>query len=602
MAKIANLDKILKFIEKAKLEGKDFKIISKEYNKKFKDNKTPGALTSFFNRHSSDSQDREVIKNSKKKLRVDKIKKICLEFIEKNKYFPSQKEIINFKGIHRVSVIRDIGSIEKLEEMLRLEHPEVFKDIIDENAFTDKAFEDLEKRIKKYRRFVITSAVTGSEVFESGLAALESYCKLNKALLLIQPCSDPASNSSRRSRWSLDHRLPKENIVFKDIKLNENVLLSSIKTSAKQINPLTGLSRMGQREGSFIYASPKQFLEYIPNSNKAKLPRAMITCGTITKPNYDTDRYMSERLAYIANHDHTLGGVIVELEKDGKFFHFRHFQIEPKTGSFIDLGTEYRANGNIKEVRADLVQLGDFHSGVTDPNALRMGKEICDLVRPKILTVEDFHDGLSINHHVKDMFVSKARMAILGLDNLERELDQNRKDVNDLLTWNIGNLYFKYGNHEDFIKRWLENGTYLKDAINHRIGHKLASAMLDGFMPFEYALRKLFPVENQSRIHFLKAGDSLVINGIENARHGDRGGNGKRNPGLENIEKSFGRANIGHSHTAAIHRGVFRVGTTSFLEQEYNKDDPSSWTHTHLIQYPNGSRQLINLINNKWRL
>ena len=39
------------------------------------------------------------------------------------------------------------------------------------------------------------------------------------------------------------------------------------------------------------------------------------------------NRYVSKRLSYIADHDHTIGALIVEIEDD-KYFHFRHVQAD----------------------------------------------------------------------------------------------------------------------------------------------------------------------------------------------------------------------------------------------------------------------------------
>jgi hypothetical protein len=115
-------------------------------------------------------------------------------------------------------------------------------------------------------------------------------------------------------------------------------------------------------------------------------------------------------------------------------------------------------------------------------------------------------------------------------------------------------------------------------------------------------MRVAFELGDREDIRFLQDEDeSFVVGGIENGIHGHLGANGSRSPGLQGIEKAYGTANVGHTHAAGILRGVFRVGTTSFLKVSYNKG-ASSWTQTHLIQHPNGSRQLINCINGKWRL
>ena len=70
---------------------------------------------------------------------------------------------------------------------------------------------------------------------------------------------------------------------------------------------------------------------------------------------------------------------------------------------------------------------------------------------------------------------------------------------------------------------------------------------------------------------------------------------------MAEIEECYGASNVGHNHSAAIFRSVFRVGTSTKLQLSYN-DGPSAWTQTHLIQHKDGSRQLIHVINGEWRL
>lgn len=167
-------------------------------------------------------------------------------------------------------------------------------------------------------------------------ANLKFYCKENNAKLLILASSDPAAVGG----FELDGVLAGESLVLSDLELNSNVFISTFKTSAKQINPLTGLRRLGQREKSMIVASPKQFLEYVPIAND-KMSHALMTTGAITRPQYMSERYMSQRTAYIAELDHKMGAIIIEIEDD-KLFHFRQIQAEYGTGFFIDNGLYYK--------------------------------------------------------------------------------------------------------------------------------------------------------------------------------------------------------------------------------------------------------------------
>ncbi len=601
-------DKQIKFIMDKKVEGYSFPEIAEMFEETFGEAKSASNMSDMFQRrkHEYDLPEIEKHPERARKEKQAEIMDKFLGFIRDNKYAPTESDMVDL-GVPANTIRYHFGGLDELEMKARETYPQAFSKVIDEHSFTDEEFRNLKEDISKYKKFVVTTAVTGCEVHQPALDAIKNYCKRNKAKLLVLPCSDPASN--RKKKWSLDPRVMKSSVVFRDLKLNSKVFLSAIKLSAKHINPLTGLSRIGQRSGSFIYASPKQFLEYVANSSVKKVPRALMTTGAITKPQYNTAKYMSERTAYIADHDHVMGAVIVEIE-DQKIFHFRQIQMEPKTGAFYDIDTKYFADGKIsryngKDHRADLVQLGDYHVGDTDPMPKQVGKEICDAVGPKFLTVEDFFNGGSINHHEFGRPITQSMKVAKKYNVLDDELLACKKELDEILGWrSFDQIVVKYGNHEDFLYRYLNSRAIIEDPVNYARAINLTNAILNENQknPFEYAMRKSFGLGDRTDVKFLEnEDDSFVVNGIENGVHGHVGANGSRQPGLEGIEKAYGAANVGHSHTAGILRGVFRVGTTSFLKVSYNRG-ASSWTHTHLIQHPNGSRQLINCISGKWRL
>ena len=102
-------------------------------------------------------------------------------------------------------------------------------------------------------------------------------------MILILPCED-AANRNSVYKWELSPSLKKCGyVVYRDLYINDNVYISDIKVSAKQIDPLTGLDIFAQSKGTMILASAKQNLKFVPNSN-IKLPRALMTTGAVTVP------------------------------------------------------------------------------------------------------------------------------------------------------------------------------------------------------------------------------------------------------------------------------------------------------------------------------
>lgn len=503
-------------------------------------------------------------------------------------------------GVSRNAVRWNFGTATNLKEEARQKLPELFKNIIDETMFTPENFKTLEGEVDKYQRFVVTTAVTGARVHKGFLKSIKSYCEKNNALLLVIPVSDPAAQSGKMSSWELDPVLATEQLVFGNLELNSNIHISGIKMSAKQIDPTTGLDRLSH-DSSFIYGSPKQRLKVIPNSNK-KLPHVAMGTGAITLPDYATDDYMSERTAYLANYDHKLGAIIVELNPDEKYF-FRQIQAEPKSGNFVDLGNYYKPSGAISRMQAEGLVLGDWHHGETNQAAANAWKEVAKVVEPKDLVLHDLFNGHSVSHWTAKKIIKKAILARKKMTNLEEELRGTSKDLIELYSWiqpRKGKIRITKSNHDDFLPRYLDDGRFMQDHENFELAINLAKAMVNEADPVQVGVELFLPEQVKSEIHWLKRDEDFRIARIECGVHGDKGPNGARGS-LENLARSYRAGVFGHSHTPGILRDAWQVGTTSDLDLDY-AEGASSWMHTSCIVYPNGARQLINSIEGQWRL
>ena len=158
---------------------------------------------------------------------------------------------------------------------------------IEEERFSQEYREALEDEIKKYKKFIVTTAVMGKAVNKPFVDSIKNYAKRNNALLLVLPCEDVASRGKGASAIELSPELEDFRVIFKDTYLNDNLCLCAIKISAKQINPLSGLDRLPvSRNASIIVASPKVFLRSIPNMH-FEVPPALMTTGAVTMNDYD---------------------------------------------------------------------------------------------------------------------------------------------------------------------------------------------------------------------------------------------------------------------------------------------------------------------------
>lgn len=528
---------------------------------------------------------------------VDKKNQILRKYAATAKKLKRDPKMSDLKaiGVTKDMVTHHFDSLSSLNATARSLYPGSFFDVSIDSIYSPKALSNLRSEVSKNKRFVITTAVTGCKVSDNFYAAIKKYCEINDACLLILTASDPASSVTASGFGMIDTKLQNEIIVFEDTKLNSNVFLSTIKMSAKHIDPITGLSRIGQRNGTFLYASPKQRLQAVAVGNN-KLPHFLMTTGAITEPNYKTERYMSDRTAYIANNDHVMGAVIVEIQDDEIFF-FRQVQANTK-GEFPDLGVMYTPNGS-KPYAPSAFVLGDWHSGSTDPDARSCWEEVIQTLKPNMVVLHDLFDGRSISHHEEKDIVLRSQRAGRDELSLELELQGVAQDLQDLSEI-TNKLVVVKSNHDLFLERYLREGRYVKDPLNHRLCLILALDLIDGNDPLKSGVEVYLEKKVTDKIAWLGMDEDFKIAGVQLGAHGHAGSNGSKGS-LPAMEHAYGNSITGHTHTPSILRGAWQVGTSSYLKLSYVKGS-SSWLHSSCLLYPGGQRQLINCIDGNWRL
>ena len=430
------------------------------------------------------------------------------------------------------------------------------------------------------KRYVVTTAVPGARLNRPFYNSILKYCQLNNAKLLVLP-STPIYKED-----TIDQAIPDSIIVTTEKLLNSKIRLSNIPINPQSVDPVAGLTRQSQTDGSFIFASPKLRLKLVPNSN-IKLPHALMTPGAVTKP-----YYRPTRVGMIASQDHVNGALIVEVADDVNY-HFRQVQADSE-GRFIDLGYEYNQTGK-RFVGAEALIPGDLHFGSTDPKVEAVIKELASHLKPRYLFIHDGFDGLSVNHHLNSKTLSKGKIA--STLSLSKELDLTAlkyKEYSKLAKYVID----VNSNHTDFLHQWLEAGMFLKESHNQVEGLELAWIKSQGKDPFQYALKKRVDLPN---VKFLGPDEDFKITSkrIQCGAHGHLGPNGARGSTV-GMEKSYANSVTGHSHTPEILRQAWVVGTSTHLKLSYNKG-ASSWLASMCIVYHNGQRQLINVIDGKYR-
>jgi len=508
-----------------------------------------------------------------------------IAFVEEYRRFPAYSDL----SVTREAIRHHFKNITKLHDYVR-ENIDLSRHVGLQGSLFRRA-DEIHKALKtKTGTYFITTAVADSPVHEGFLASIDTFAKTHDASICILPC-ESITNSFEREKavFAPEFNDSEKYVMISDnVNLNDNLYLASVQVSAKQIKPITGLARVGSRDASYVFAAPKQFLEYVSSGHKEGKVHALMTTGACTLPRYYSKTFVSKRLAYIADHDHEIGGIIVEVVDD-EIFHFRHVQANNK-GEFIDKGRIYTAKGveDYYDVSATL----EIHSGQTNLENLSLFLENVDRLNVKDVYLHDVFDGYSINHNIEGKTFEKSLREDAGKGSLKEELIDCGMLINTIAQYIPGKVYIVKANHDEFLDRYLESGRYAFDHKNLRTVFEVGVGMFEDVDLLEYAITRYRELEDN--VEFLSRKDSKQVGGREMAAHGDMGQNGGP-AGLNGIEKVYGDCMIGHAHTPAIQRGVFRMGTMTNLDMGYNKG-PSTWVSGFGLAYGNGTAQLINIV------
>jgi hypothetical protein len=287
------------------------------------------------------------------------------------------------------------------------------------------------------KTYVVTSAQSFVPSNKRVLSSLERLADSLSGELIVLPMI----GSSAREDWDIENMDPglrRFSFEYGQRKLNENISIDQFNLRPYQIDPVTGLERFTQRETSKIFASPKQRLKYVSHSNR-KIPKALITPGAVTKPNYATsedDSAERRRLGDIARRDHVYGAWIVEV-MDDKYYHHRNVR-SLVNGMLVDLGMTYFPNCEPKKANLAALVFGDWHVGYTDADVRRANYRMIQDFSPSRVVLHDFFNGHSVSHHMQDELI--YQMIREGADKGHLSLDAELKACNKELPVSCWNL------------------------------------------------------------------------------------------------------------------------------------------------------------------
>lgn len=390
------------------------------------------------------------------------------------------------------------------------------------------------------------------------------------------------------------------------------VFCAEMNTLPTAVRPLSGLDTYTQgRWGVFPHA--KIQLVSVP-THFTRHPAMLMTTGACTVPNY-----VPKKAGQKAAFHHIFGATLVEIAADGVVF-CRQISATDD-GSFQDLDARVRGGGVTRGHRIEAITPGDIHIEKIDPVVARTiwgldvdrmqkaGDGLVDQLRPRFQFMHDLIDFMARNHHRRGDHVFRFAMHVAGEASIEKALARGAQFLRASARDFCQTVVIP-SNHNDALPRWLREADPRQDEVNALLWFEANAATYraiqagdNDFDVVRWALARHDPA-GLDDIAFPPRDASFLIcqdqGGIENIYHGDKGPNGARGTPQALLRVST-RLNTAHTHTAGILDGVYTAGLSGLMDQGYNADAPSSWSHTLIATYPNAKRTLITIRDGRYR-
>ncbi len=447
--------------------------------------------------------------------------------------------------------------------------------------------------ILKGQKFVITCIQNNVPTNHEFLGALELYCNMHGAKLLVVPLE------YQRNLYShLDYDVDRSYLIETKVSLNGLVnVLSSVKLGVTAENPLGGLDSLTKGK-SLIVPHNQMQMRSLP-VHPSKPPVLLHTTGTISAPQY-TNTKAGEKALF----NHSNAAVVVEFDNAGSY-HVRVLNCDESDG-FYDIDGYYNAEVFVELDGVEAIIMGDEHAFVNSEevrNATYFNDDsIVNTLKPNAIVRHDVLDCFTVSHHHRrDKMLEYSKFS-KGMNKITDELEETLQYLENTTPDGVTS-YIVSSNHHDHLNRWLNEAKPKEEPWNAKFYHKLSYLMMEAIdeapsihVPDAFAL---YAKSEGCKSIFVGRDNPLTICGIELSNHGDVGANGSKGS-IGQFGKFSDKLVVGHSHSPGINKGAYQVGTSTPKKLEYTKGH-SSWMNTHCVIYRNGKRQLISIINGKWK-
>ena len=369
-------------------------------------------------------------------------------------------------------------------------------------------------------------------------------------------------------------------------------------------NPISGLETYG---GSASVIFPHTKVEMRSIATMPDTPVKMIyTTGAITLQNY-----LQKKLGIKAEHHHRYAFLLVEVNDEGNWW-VRQVAAR-KNGKVIQDLNVLVENGEVvsKDAPVEAVTWGDLHSTIAQPEVVESSLDMLDTLRPKYQFLHDIMEGASTNRHLQGKTEPYKRFHtwLRGLHRVDEELRQTRTMVERYLRPWCQTVVPDSNHDRAWLRSWLENYDYRFDPANSELFLRLQNfayaEIRSGKLPknINFA-EQAFVAETGMKpgaVKFLLPDESFTVKEVECGMHGHVGPNGSFGS-PSNLAKIGKKATTAHTHSCGIFHGLFVAGTSTRLTPDWTyTSGPSSWSHSHVLLYPNGQRTIVTIKDGKWR-
>lgn len=455
---------------------------------------------------------------------------------------------------------------------------------------------------KKSKTYIFTSWEIRNEISDAFVDILKQIQKHYDAELYLIPV------------WPDDIKfIPPQlkdfKIVASDFKLNKNLFFKYVPTHALVVSPLAGWKGAFPDSSVILPGLVKEMITEPTNY----LSKQLMTTGSVGRLRPDVSNYkhledyseqdqreFSKRWSGIANRrlgkiyaiaqEYTLPSALIVNVIDDKTFLTRYISMH-EDGIVYDLNLKFTQGKKTPEIsRPSSLEMGDYHAWLGNKSAYEATKEQLKFFKPDSLSTNDWHDNLGCCYHNLEDF------SIFGeAPTIEEESNHSHDKLLEISPL-VKKILYKQSNHDDFTIK------YLKDERNYKYNRNYATCLeLRAYQirTKKHPIIKQLRLEEIPNLEFIPDNANHKISGVYSI-HGHQTVSGKR-VGFKGLAQVYNRVIMGHHHSPAVFRNAACVGMTSEFDLGYNKG-ASGWLHCNGLIQPDGSIQLLPIINGRWKL